>query len=200
MKIIVLGGFLGSGKTSILIQLAKYIVSNSPEVENKVVIIENEIGEVSVDDKVLRSGGYEVTNMLSGCVCCTMSGELVISLHKIIKDFNPEFMIMEATGVAYPHNIREIIVQSMPNVNCNVVCVADAKRWMRLIRPMEMIMRDQLNNVDVILINKIDLVDNETLNNVEESIRTFNNSAQFFRISTAKNIDPTVFDAILKKI
>lgn len=197
MKIIILGGFLGSGKTSVVIQLAKYIIGDTPENTTKVVILENEIGEVSIDDKVLRNSGYEVANIFSGCVCCTMSGELVIGLHNIIRDFSPELIIMEATGVAYPHNIRETIIKSMSDIDCFVTCVADAKRWKRLIRPMEMLLKDQLNAADVILINKVDMVDEETLVAVEASIKKFNDTAKFFKISAANKIDPTAFDAML---
>lgn len=197
MKILILGGFLGSGKTSVVLQLAKYIVGNNSENATKVVILENEIGEVSIDDKVLQGGGYEVANMFSGCVCCTMSGELVIGLYNIIRDFDPELIIMEATGVAYPHNIRETIAQSMPNVHCDVTCVTDAKRWKRLLRPMEMLLKDQLNAADVILINKVDMVDKDTLAEVEASIKTFNDNATFFKISATEQIETKIFDAML---
>lgn len=197
MKISILGGFLGSGKTSVILQLAKYIVGNNIEKATKVVILENEIGEISIDDKLLRNDGYEVANMFSGCICCTMSGELVIGLHNIIRDFNPELIIMEATGVAYPHNIRETINRSIPDVECIVTCVTDAKRWKRLINPMEMLLKDQLTASDVILINKIDMVDKDTLAEVEASIRTFNDEANFFNISAAEQIDIEIFDAML---
>lgn len=198
MKILILGGFLGSGKTSVILQLAKYVVGKTTEDATKVVILENEIGEVSIDDKVLSDGGYEVANMFSGCICCTMSGELVIGIHNIMRDFNPELIIMEATGVAYPHNIRETITQSMPDVECVVTCVTDAKRWKRLIRPMEMLLKDQLTAADVILINKVDMVDGDTLAEVETSIKTFNDYANFFNISAAEQIETKVFDAMLR--
>ena len=197
MKILILGGFLGSGKTSVVIQLAKYILGSNPENKTKVVILENEIGEVSIDDKLLRGSGYEVANMFSGCVCCTMAGELVIGLHNIIRDFNPELIIMEATGVAYPDNIRETIEQSLPDADCSITCITDAKRWKRLFRPMEMLLKGQLDAADVILINKTDLVDGDTLDEVEASIRTFNDMAQYFRISAAEPIDTAVFEAVL---
>lgn len=197
MKIVILGGFLGAGKTSVVIQLAKCVVGDNPEQAAKVVIIENEIGAVSIDDKVLRSGGYEVANMFSGCVCCTMSGELVIGLHEIMRDLKPELIIMEATGVAYPHNIRETIMQSLPDVDCTVTCVTDAKRWQRLLRPMEMLLKDQLDAADVILINKVDLVDAETLTEVEASIKTFNDQAKFFKISAMEAIPAEIFAAML---
>ena len=75
MNVLILGGFLGSGKTTSLMQLAKYLVATSPaEKENKVMILENEIGQVGIDDEFLRSGGFQVSNLFSGCACCTVSG------------------------------------------------------------------------------------------------------------------------------
>ena len=136
-------------------------------------------------------------NMFSGCVCCTMSGELVLGLHNIIRDLNPELIIMEATGVAYPHNIRETILRSLPDLDCRVTCVTDAQRWKRLLKPMEMLLKDQLDSAEVILINKVDLVDAETLAEVEASIKTFNDQAQFFRISALEEIPAAVFAAML---
>lgn len=197
MKVIILGGFLGSGKTSVVLQLAKHVIGDDSENRTKVVILENEIGEVSIDDKILQNSGYEVANLFSGCVCCTMAGELVLGLHNIIRDFNPELIIMEATGVAYPDNIRKTINLSLPDLDCSITCVTDAKRWLRLLRPMEMLLEGQLDSAEVILINKIDKVDQDTLAMVENSIRTFNHNAQFFNISAAQTIDPIIFEAIL---
>lgn len=197
MNIIILGGFLGSGKTSVLVQLARHIVGDEPIHPSKVVIIENEIGEISVDGQMLASGGYQVANLFSGCVCCTMSGELMVGLHKVIRDFQPEFILLEGTGVAYPDNIRTTIQQSMPDAPVQVTCVIDAKRWLRLVRPMEMLLKDQLTNADVILLNKSDTVDPQVLSQVEASVRTYNNDADFYSVSAHDVISPSILDALL---
>ena len=88
MKFLIVGGFLGSGKTSFILNLAKYMV-NVRGIQ-KVAILENEIGEVGVDDKVLRGSGYQVKGMFSGCVCCTMAGELPINVRMIQHDYDPQ--------------------------------------------------------------------------------------------------------------
>ena len=78
MKTLILSGFLGSGKTSTLLQLVRYIVEKSTSAsQNKVMILENEVGEIGVDDVFLRSGGWEVDTLFSGGVCSTVSGELI---------------------------------------------------------------------------------------------------------------------------
>jgi G3E family GTPase len=197
MKIIIFGGFLGSGKTSVVIQLAKHLIGDNLENQTKVVILENEIGDVGIDDKLLKSSGYEVENLFSGCVCCTLSGELVLGIHRIQKDFNPDTIILEATGVAFPDNIRETIQKSMPEIECRVICLTDAKRWMRLLKPMEMLLNDQLNAADAILLNKINLVDDETVMAVEESIRTFNDEAVIYKINAMETIHPEIIETII---
>ena len=103
MKVLILGGFLGSGKTSLLLQLAYYITGNAlNDKKYQVVILENEVGEEGIDDKLLRGNGYQVENLFSGCACCTLSGELLSTVSKIEKELQPDWLILETTGLAYP--------------------------------------------------------------------------------------------------
>ena len=198
MKVLILGGFLGSGKTSALIQLARYIARDTkPDDKNpKVVILENEIGEVGVDDKVLASGGYKVDSLFQGCACCTMSGEVAMNVMTIRNDLNPEWLVIEATGVAYPEKIKESI-QAIPDIEIRLTALTDAKRWKRLLIPMQNLIRDQLHGAETILVNKIDLVDEEMLNFVEDSVRGFNPDAQIFKITTTQEVDVNVWKAVL---
>ena len=196
MKIIIIGGFLGSGKTSTIIPLARYLVGDNPEGRQKVVILENEIGEVGIDDQLLRGAGYEVEGLFSGCVCCTLSGELVLSVMQIRKDINPEYIIMEATGVAFPKSIRQALAESL-KTDAAVCCVVDGKRWKRLLVPMEMLIKDQLDGADVILINKTDSVDEQTAQEAEDSVRSFNSTAEIHRISAKSGFDA---ERIFKKL
>ncbi|MDR2520205.1 MAG: cobalamin biosynthesis protein P47K [Eubacteriaceae bacterium] len=197
MKFIVLGGFLGAGKTSALIQFAKHLVGDNPENATKCVIIENEIGEIGIDDQVLKNdGGYEVKGLFSGCVCCSMSGELVVSLHKIMNDLQPEFIIMEATGVAYPANIKETVENSL-KIPAKIVCLVDAKRWKRLLVPMAMLIPGQLEGAEVILINKIDTVDETALSEIDESVKGFNDTAIRYHISANEHIDEAIWEKIV---
>lgn len=198
MKVLILGGFLGSGKTSALLQMAKYIARDAKPTDTnpKIVILENEIGEVGVDDKVLSGGGYKVDTLFSGCVCCSMAGEVAMSVMTIKNELNPDWLVLEATGVAYPDKIRENI-QIIPDLEVRIAAVTDAKRWKRLLIPMRMLIADQLTGAETILINKIDLVDAETIEAVEESIRSFNDTAALYRVSTTEEIDVSVWKAVL---
>ncbi|GHU07797.1 hypothetical protein FACS1894151_02680 [Spirochaetia bacterium] len=197
MKIILVGGFLGSGKTSIVLQMARYLTGKAETAGTKVAIIENEIGEVGIDDRVLQGAGFQVRGLFSGCVCCTMSGELVVTLRDIIKNLNPEYLIMEATGVAYPSNIKEVLEEAFSDLNCKICCIADAGRWQRLLIPLQNIIRPQLEGADIILINKIDLVDGAALEAVDASIKNLNPGSACFHVSALKPVDTAIWDMLL---
>jgi G3E family GTPase len=203
MKVILVGGFLGSGKTTLVLQLAKYLVGENPGAAAKVVIIENEIGEVGIDDRVLQGAGYRVQGLFSGCVCCTLSGELVLTLGQLLEDslpgggpLAPEYIIMEATGVAFPLSIKEVLKEAFPGLDCSICCVADASRWQRLALSMGNILKHQLDGADMILINKIDTIDENTLAAVDSSIRTLNPNARYFHLSGLNPVDSGVWAAL----
>ena len=129
MKIIVLGGFLGSGKTTLLMQLAKYITLQ--EGAPQVVILENEIGEVGVDNQLLAGASFSVENIFSGCICCSGAVDLVEGVRKIAADYHPDWLLIEATGMALPSAIRATLKDEL-GLNAAVLCVVDANRWLRI--------------------------------------------------------------------
>lgn len=182
MNVLILGGFLGSGKTTSLMQLAKYLVATSPaEKENKVMILENEIGQVGIDDEFLRSGGFQVSNLFSGCACCTVSGELVTAAIRIRKQFDPQWLVVETTGLAYPGRIQENLIEAM-GLKARVVVLVDAKRWPRIRKPMEQLLMGQIVNSDAVVINKTDLVTADALELVKQQIREMDAFTQIHSI------------------
>lgn len=196
MKIIVLGGFLGSGKTSVLMNMAHYLVANSTSNnEYKVAIIENEIGETGIDDQFIRNDGYSVENLFAGCACCSLSGELIASISKLKNEMNPEWLIIEATGVAYPAGIKTR-VKELLDIDSTIITIVDAKRWKRLRAAMETLVLGQLESASAVLINKIDLVDEETLENVKDGVRECNQIVEMFCVSAQNGIDEAVWKSI----
>ncbi len=102
MNLIIVGGFLGSGKTSLILSLAHFLVTNEDSAKTNLVIIENEVGEIGIDDKVLKSDGFSVKELFSGCVCCQLTSDLVTSLNDIQENINPKWItaIMSIVGDA----------------------------------------------------------------------------------------------------
>ena len=203
MKIIIIGGFLGSGKTTILLQFAKYLVSLSqraPQNEKpSVLILENEIGENGVDDKLLASSGFSVENLFSGCACCTISGELVDSVYRAKKELDPEWLIVETTGVAYPAVIRENLKEAL-DMDCRICILTDASRWARIFLPLRPMLSGQIEGADTVLINKIDLADEELLSKMENDITDINPDTKIYRCCGNTEIDQTVWSAVIGEV
>ena len=196
MKILLVGGFLGSGKTSVILKLAHHMIEDLGI--SNIVILENEIGEISVDDKVLAGAGYQVRGLFAGCVCCTLAGELPSSVKQIERDINPDWIIMEATGVAFPCNIKENLTNAL-GMECHIVCLADAKRWKRLYNAMANLLEYQLRDADLILVNKADLVDEATLAEVIDMVRAFNGEAKIAATCANEAIPLDLMDNIMGK-
>jgi G3E family GTPase len=196
MKILIIGGFLGSGKTSILLQLAKYLITKEKNNSGtSVMIIENEIGDVGVDDKLLKSQGLAVKDLFAGCACCTSGGELVSDITQIRDEINPNWIIVEATGVAYPRQIKEL-VEEVFSVPVKIMSLADASRWMRLRNAMSGLLQDQMEAADCILLNKVDLVDEATAEVVAADLRAFKPTAEIHKVIGIRPIEDSVWQTI----
>ena len=197
MKVLILGGFLGSGKTTALYSLARYIVEQSAsDSEYKVMILENEIGKNSIDDKFLQAGGLKVNTLFQGCACCSVSGELIGSINQIKEICDPDWIILETTGIAYPKKIQENLKDYM-NIDSRIVVLVDAVRWRRILIPMNNLLSGQIIGSDAVLINKVDLSTEEALLQVEADIRAFDENPPIFRIAAINGVDDAVWKEVL---
>ena len=195
MNLLIIGGFLGAGKTSLLLRLIPYMRERLGV--EKTVILENEIGKVGIDDRILSGAGYSVKGLFAGCVCCTMAGELSLTVQAIEKEIAPDWILMEATGMAFPQNVKENLKETL-GLDARICCLVDAKRWSRLLKPMEHLLPLQLKEADVVLINKIDTVDADSLISVTESVKGFCElEAELFPVSLEGKIDAQILDRIL---
>lgn len=153
MNILIIGGFLGSGKTTII----KSLISGLIEAQQTCAIIENEIGEVGIDDSLLEEANIEITSLFGGCVCCQISGNLVTASQKIQDEINPDWIIVEMTGLALIESIRKVFVDyGRPDVTVHTVSVVDMQRWEHLMGPLAVIFNGQVAGADIILLNKTD--------------------------------------------
>lgn len=197
MKLLVLGGFLGSGKTTILTSLARYIIGDDPGEGYKVMVIKNEIGEVEVDDKLLRAGGLQVQDMLAGCACCTLAGQLGPTIEQVREEYDPEYIIFEATGVANPSSIVETVRNCMPELPIRSCTLVDAKRWPRIKPAIGHLVEDQIEGVDTIIVNKVDLVDEAAADEVASDVHAMNPESLIFKVSALDGVDDSVWHAVL---
>ena len=193
MKLIILGGFLGSGKTSVLIPLAKEMVASSGGADGstKVAIIENEIGQVGVDTAFTEGSGLYTTELFNGCVCCTIASSLIDSLNKLEEQMHPEFVVLETTGLARPYDVATQLWDYYDEgMNITLITVVDASRWLRISRVAGALVDEQVDHSNYVLLNKIDATDEDTVTAVEKAISA-KCDAKLFRISTTTDPEGT---------
>ena len=180
MMICQLAGFLGSGKTTLMVRLGKELGMAG----KRVAIIVNEVGEVGVDGAVIEAYGLRAVELTEGCICCSLSGSLQNTLRIIAKEFKPDIILIEPTGLALPSKINTIIRTSMVEVDRNVsVALVDAYRAERLFKETKAFFSRQIAGVDVIAINKVDLVPEEKVKEIEGLIRELNSDSPIAHIS-----------------
>lgn len=130
MNLIIFGGFLGSGKTSLILSLAHFLVESENSIKSDLVIIENEVGEIGIDHKVLKSGGFSVKELFSGCICCQLTSDLITTLNDIYEKINAKWIIIETTGLAYPGKILGNLNKYGKGIeSIRTVTVVDVERW-----------------------------------------------------------------------
>ena len=193
--VLILSGFLGSGKTTVLLQIISHLRAKHGD-DFRIAIIENEIGSASVDTGVIADAGYSVTEMLSGCVCCTLIGQLVPAIDKLAEELDPQLIILEATGMATPGSMRDNIEKYAGNP-VRVAALVDASRWQRILLALRILLEGQIEPADVICVNKCDLADDEQLADVERTVREMNADAPIVRASALSPMSPDDLDLIV---
>ncbi len=183
----ILAGFLGAGKTSFLQHFIEYQTQRS----RFVAVIQNEIGEVGLDGKLLD---YTVTEIDEGCVCCSMVGNLKRAVSGILSSFQPDSIILETTGAANPLNLLDEIgeLEGLVRYDCTVT-VVDALNLDSALSRFS-IAADQIRAADVLLLNKCDLVSGECLEEARKRLREINPRAVVF-LTTRGDLNPAlIFD------
>lgn len=184
-KLIVLTGFLGAGKTSFLTRFIEYQAARN----GFVAVVQNEVGAKGLDGKLLGQH-YAVAEVDEGCVCCTLAGSLKLALGDILRSYQPDFVVLETTGLANPANLLAEIADLEDRLEfASVTTVVDARLGVRTLDRYA-VARDQVRLADVILINKVDGEEDAALARLEAAVRRLNPAAAIHRVNHG-DIAPT---------
>ena len=195
MKLLVIAGFLGSGKTTLLLEVARNLAAAS----QKIAIIENEIGEIGIDGKYLRQEGLQVQELFGGCICCTLSVDLVSTLEKVERLFQTDLTIIEPTGLASPGDVVAAVRSYAPMVtDIMVLTLLDATRYEMLYEMLTPLLTAQIQSADIVAINKIDVVEGANIDLISKNVNQLNPQARVVSISAEKriNLEPLVMELV----
>jgi G3E family GTPase len=183
MIICLISGFLGSGKTTLMIDLGKRLGSKGC----RAAIIVNEVGEVGVDGALINQYGLNSVELTEGCICCSLSGSLQHTLQVVANDYKADAIFIEPSGIALPSKINNIIRTSMVEYDAKLgICVVDAYRAEKIYNEAGLFFRRQIEDVDIVAVNKMDLVDDEKIAAVEELVSGLNPKVDLVRMSAKK--------------
>ncbi len=184
MIICLISGFLGSGKTTLMIDLGVRLGKKG----KRVAIIVNEVGEVGVDGALIDAYGLNSVELTEGCICCSLSGSLQNTLRVVANDYKADIIFIEPTGIALPSKINGIIRTSMVEHESKLgICVVDAFRAPRIYQEAELFFRRQIEDVDLVAVNKMELVSPEQLAEVEELVGRLNPKAIVLKMSAKED-------------
>ncbi len=175
-KLIVLTGFLGAGKTSFLSRFIEYQAARN----GFVAVVQNEIGAKGLDGRLLGQH-YAVTEVDEGCVCCTLAGTLKAALGDILRSYQPDFVVLETSGLANPANLLAEIADLEDRLEfSSITTVLDARLGAQTLERYA-VARDQIRLADVILLNKVGGEPESALADLEAAIRRLNPAAAVHR-------------------
>ncbi|WP_371371742.1 GTP-binding protein [Sporomusa aerivorans] len=195
MQILLFGGFLGSGKTTIMLQVAKYITAIRQET---VAIIENEIGANGIDDKLFLNSGLKVKRLFGGCVCCQISSDLIRGVNEIHETVNPAWVMIEMTGLAYPaKTVKALEKYCSVFSGLKTITIVDRGRWSELTTLLKPLVLGQVEGSDLIILNKVDL-SGQDIPKIEQDLRAINNQMKIVLTSAANELSPGVLEEVVR--
>ena len=173
-KIDIYSGFLGAGKTTLIKKMIKEAYHGQ-----KLVLIENEFGEIGIDGGFLQEAGIQITEMNSGCICCSLVGDFGRALHKVIDEYHPDRILIEPSGVGKLSDVIGAVrkVTSDDVQLGNFVTVADATKCKMYMKNFGEFYNNQIETANTIILSRTDGMKEEKLDQCVAMIREHNKDA-----------------------
>ena len=175
VKIDIISGFLGAGKTTLIKKLLKEAFEGE-----QVVLIENEFGEIGIDGGFLKDAGIEIREMNSGCICCSLVGDFGASLREVVEKYHPDRILIEPSGVGKLSDVIKAVqgVEEEVDIQLNsYTTVVDAKKCKMYMRNFGEFFDNQVQYAGAIIMSRTDIVDEKKAMESMELLRSINEKA-----------------------
>ena len=178
IKVDIISGFLGAGKTTVIKKLFEAAYQGQ-----KLVLIENEFGEIGIEGGFLKESGVNIKEINSGCICCSLVGDFATSMKEVIETYQPERIVIEPSGVGKLSDIAKA-VKEVEGVQVNVLAtVVDGPKCKVYMKNFGEFFDDQVRTADTIIISKTDKMANDILNQTIELLKNQNDHANIITTS-----------------
>jgi G3E family GTPase len=202
MRVISVVGFLGSGKTTTIMALARHLTSKG----QRVAFLVNDAGEVQIDGTVIRAGGHEVVEIFTGCLCL-MREDLYLGLADLARIDGLEWVIIEPSGMADAARLTRLLERFPRAIDPTVAAryrlqtrlsLVDAARYRLLMRSVRQLVRASIQVADLVFLNKADITEEKELSTIETDIRALmKKGAEIERVSAKNGLPVSLLDRVL---
>ena len=175
IKVDIISGFLGAGKTTFIKALIEKVFRGE-----KIVLIENEFGEIGIDSRFMHNSGIEVTEMNSGCICCTLVGDFAEALKKVAAEFEPDRIIIEPSGVGKLSDVAAAVAEIQESAGMELdgkITVVDGKKVKMYMKNFGEFYNDQIEHAGTIVVSRTQMMDEDRLSECMHLIREKNEHA-----------------------
>ena len=172
-KVDVFSGFLGAGKTTLI----KKLISDGYD-KQKIVLIENEFGQIGIDGGFLKEAGIEITEMNSGCICCSLVGDFGTALKDVIDRFHPDRIVIEPSGVGKLSDVVAAVKKVDDTEICGTVTVIDASKCKVYLKNFSEFYENQIKYAGTIILSRTSDIKQEKLDKAVELIKEINDHSQ----------------------
>ena len=176
-NVTIISGFLGAGKTTLIQKLLKEAFQGE-----KCVLLENEYGEVGIDGGFMKDSGIEITELNSGCICCTLAGDFTDAIGEIVEKFHPDRLIIEPSGVGKLSDIRRVVEEQEKETGLihltGSATVVDAGKCKMYLKNFGEFFEDQVKCAETVVFSRTQKVSEEKLETAYELVRSLNAEAR----------------------
>lgn len=174
-KVDIISGFLGAGKTTFIKLLIEQVFAGE-----RLVLIENEFGEIGIDGGFLKDAGIEITEMNSGCICCTLVGDFSKALQKVIEEYHPDRVLIEPSGVGKLSDVAKAVENVKKEAEIEIegrITIVDGKKAKMYLKNFGEFFKDQVAHASTIVVSRTQMMEDEKIEECIKILREENNKA-----------------------